>query len=295
MTEATALKEGFLGQKMISLPKSIINIAKNNEITKLFYVSDLGHYPKANNHYRRRKKGSSQYIFIYCTKGKGEIILDDIKYPIAPNEFFIIPKNVKHEYSADQADPWTIYWFHFKGSIAEELYNRYKNTDINNYKNVSFSKEKIGLFEKIFSLFSHNNLENQIEYANLLSLNFISNFIYHDFDSTISSNDNENIVNSIKNFLLNNLDKNFTLDEIADKFNYSKSYLHTKFKKSTGYPIMVFFNLKKTQKACEYLNCTDLSIKEISFKIGFNDPLYFSRIFKNFMGKSPRSYKKKVN
>ena len=55
---------------------------------------------------------------------------------------------------------------------------------------------------------------------------------------------------------------------------------------------MVFFNLKKTQKACEYLNYTDLSIKEISYKIGFDDPLYFSRIFKNFMGKSPRNYKK---
>jgi len=55
---------------------------------------------------------------------------------------------------------------------------------------------------------------------------------------------------------------------------------------------MVFFNLNKTQKACEYLSYTDLSIKEISFKIGFEDPLYFSRTFKNFMGKSPRNYRK---
>ena len=54
---------------------------------------------------------------------------------------------------------------------------------------------------------------------------------------------------------------------------------------------MVFFNLKKAQKACEYLNYTDLSIKEISFKVGVEDPLYFSRIFKNYMGKSLRNYK----
>ena len=290
--DTIALREGFLGQKLISLPKSIINIAKNNPITKNFYISDLGHYPRANNHYRRRNKGSSEYILIYCTKGKGEIVLDDVRNIISPNEFFIIPKKIKHEYRADESDPWTIYWFHFSGDLAIELYNRYKITDAKNYKNTPFSKEKITFFEKIFNLFDNNNLEDQIEYANLLSLSFISSFIYQDFDFKVNKSNNDNIINAIKNFLLDNLDKNFTLDEVASRFNYSKSYLHTKFKSNTGYPIMVYFNLKKTQKACEYLNYTDLSIKEISYKIGFEDPLYFSRIFKNFMGKSPRNYKK---
>jgi AraC-like DNA-binding protein/quercetin dioxygenase-like cupin family protein len=285
-----ALKKGFLGQKMIALPNSIIDMVKNNQITQNFYVSDLGYYPKASHHYRTRKNGSSQFIFIYCTKGKGEIILNDTPTLISPNQFFIIPKKVKHEYKADQADPWSIYWFHFSGIIAPELYDRYTVTNADNYKNVPFSSDKIELFEKIFSLFDRNYLENQMEFANLLSLSFISSFIYNDYEHSIEIN-NSNTVNSVKSFLLNNLDENFTLDEIAEKFNYSKSYLHTKFKVNTGYPIMVFFNLKKTQKACEYLNYTDLSIKEISFKVGFEDPLYFSRIFKNFMGKSPKNYK----
>ncbi|WP_372755714.1 AraC family transcriptional regulator [Mariniflexile sp.] len=290
----TALKQGFLGQKMIALPKVIINVAKANPITKNFYVSDLGYYPMAYNHHRIRKNGANQYIFIYCTKGKGEIQLDNVKTLITPNQFFIIPKNVKHEYRADKNDPWSIYWFHFKGNMAPELYNRYTATHTNNYKNVAFSVDKIEQFEKIFNLFNSNSLENHIEYTNLLSLNFISSFIYHDFESNIETNTHDTLVDLIKEFLLNNLNKNFTLDEIAEKFNYSKSYLHTKFKIKTGYPVLVFFNLKKIQKACEYLNYTDLSIKEISFKVGFDDPLYFSRIFKNFMGKSPRNYKQNL-
>ena len=140
--DASALKEGFLGQKLISLPKSIINIAKNNPITKNFYITDLGHYPKANHHYRRRKRGSNEYILIYCTKGQGEIILDDIKYIISPNEFFIIPKKVKHEYRADESDPWTIYWFHFNGVLAKELFQRYKATDAKTTKTLLFLKKK---------------------------------------------------------------------------------------------------------------------------------------------------------
>lgn len=285
------IREGFLGQKLIAFPKAIIKVIKNNPITKKFYISNLGYYPKAHNHYRLRKKGAKEFIFIYCTKGKGEIILDSVRTEINPNQLFIIPKKVRHEYKADKRDPWSIYWFHFDGTMAPILYERYRNTNYNNYIDVTFSTEKINLFEKIFDLFDRNYLENQIEYANLLSLNFISSFIYHDHDSKGNPTDGDVLTDQIKSFLLKSLDQNFTLDEIANKFNYSKSYLHTKFKKETGYPIMVFFNLKKIQKACEYINYTDMSVKEISFKVGFEDPLYFSRIFKNFMGKSPRLYR----
>jgi AraC-like DNA-binding protein len=285
------LKKGFLGQKIIAFPKSILAKIKSNAISKMFYISDLGYYPVANNHYRSRKKGAKQFIFIYCTKGKGEITIGDKTTIINPNQFFILPKNTKHTYKADDNDPWSIYWFHFNGSFSEEIYNRYSKTDYDYYKNIPFSKSIIDQFDKIFDLFNSNYLLHQIEYANLLSLNFISSFIYHDFQSINKTQQSDNLIDSVKGYLLNNLDKNFTLDELASKFNYSKSYLHTKFKVETGYPIMVFFNLKKIQKACEYLNYTDMSIKEISYKIGLDDPLYFSRIFKNFMGKSPRNYR----
>lgn len=286
------LREGFLGQKMIALPKSIINLSKHNDITKNFYVSDLGYYPRAHHHYRYRKNGADQYIFIYCTKGKGEIFLENIRTEINPNQFFIIPKNQLHEYRADDQNPWSIYWFHFNGKLADKIHNRYSSTHDINYKNIPFSKERILSFEKIFSLFSSNYLDNHIEYANLLSLNFISSFVYHDFESNIKKNSEDTVVNSIIEYLTDNVNQKFTLDEIASKYNYSKSYLHTKFKTKTGYPLLVFFNLKKVQKACELLNYTDMSIKEISFEVGFEDPLYFSRIFKNFMEKSPRQYKK---
>ncbi len=288
------LRDGFLGQKMIAFPKSVVNRAKENLITKNFYISDLGYYPKANHHYRLRKKGSNQYIFIYCTKGRGEITLDDKITELVPNQFFIIPKNVKHEYRANEDDPWSIYWLHFDGLLAESLYEKC-TFSISNYQDIPFSSERIEMFEKIFTLFNSNYKEQQMEFANILGLNFISSFIYNDFEEGISSTPNDTLIDSVKEFLLQNLDKNFKLDEIASKFNRSPSYLHTQFKNKTGYPIMTFFSLKKIQKACEYLNYTDLSTKEISFKMGFADPLYFSRIFKNYMGKSPKIYKQSLH
>ena len=141
--ESKIIEEGFIGQKMLALPKSITNISKKNPITSNFYVSDLGYYPRADHHYRLRKKGAKQHIFIYCTKGKGEIHLNKIKTVINPNQFYIIPKNCMHEYKADTNDPWSIYWFHFNGTLADKLYKRYESTRNDNYKNIPFSKERI--------------------------------------------------------------------------------------------------------------------------------------------------------
>lgn len=290
--DKNTIKKGFLGQKILVFPKSVLHEIKKNPISKSFYVTDLGYYPVADRHYRSRSNGSKQYIFIYCTKGKGEITVNGNKTVITPNNFFIIPKNEKHIYNADENNPWSIYWFHFDGILAEKIYKRYAKTSPENYTDIPFSKSIIDQFNKIFDLFNNNYLLYQIEYANLLTLNFISSFIYQNFQSISKPHQIENLVDSVKDYLFKNLDKTFTLDELASKFNYSKSYLHTKFKLETGYSVLVFFKLKKVQKACEYLSYTDLSVKEISHKIGFDDPLYFSRTFKKLMGKSPRNYKK---
>lgn len=282
-------KKNFLGQKSFFLPETVIQVLKQNGITEKFYLSELGYYPMANNHNNIEEKGVKDYTLIYCTNGKGSVTLKNKEAHIAPNQFFIIPKDTKYEYKSDGVFPWSIYWFNFNGSMASELYSRY---EMKKSSKVSFSADRILLFEKIFDLFSKRSQEGSLEYAMLLSLGAISSIIYNDLDVQNHTKKEENLIISIKNFLSKHLDKNFSLEDLSRKYNYSKSHLQARFKAETGYSLLVFFNLKKIQQAADYLNCTDLSIKEISFKVGFQDPLYFSRVFKNFMGKSPSSYKK---
>ena len=53
---------------------------------------------------------------------------------------------------------------------------------------------------------------------------------------------------------------------------------------------MSYFNQLRIQKACELLDFTDMKINQVCFKIGIDDPYYFSRLFKQVMGCSPREY-----
>ncbi|GAA3583766.1 AraC family transcriptional regulator [Snuella lapsa] len=288
------LKEGFLGQKMIVLPSAIKNRVKNNPISGKFYVTDLGYFPKAHHHFRKRKKNHGDYIFIYCTEGRGQIIIDNEKTEITPNQYILIPKQLPHSYNASTEDPWSIYWMHFNGSIANDLYLRHKTTHKKN-ETTPFVSDRLQLFHQIFDLLKSNYTNYQLEYANILSLNFVSSFIFSKIDIPFTHHNKDNLVGAIINFLNNNINKSYKSKDIAKEFNLSVSYLHTIFKKRTGYSPIHFFNLKKIQKACEYLNFTDLSIKEVSFKIGLQDPLYFSRLFKKHMGISPKTYKNNQN
>lgn len=277
---------------MVVLPKALKKALRKNTITSPFYVTDIGYYPNAINHHRVRQQGAQEFIFIYCTQGNGILKLGDTSFKVAPNHFFIIPKNTKHEYWAGNDTPWSIYWMHFDGTTAESIYERYKNKNIKAGV-IAFDSTRINLFDQIFKLFKSDYVASGMEYANILAQGFLGSFVYADVNDDANSRTANHIVDQIMEFLNDNLDKSLKSEDISNKFNYSPSYLYTIFKKRTGYSLVHFMNLKKIQRACEYLKYTDLSIKEIGYSLGFQDPLYFSRLFKKYMDHSPRAYRKK--
>ena len=83
------------------------------------------------------------------------------------------------------------------------------------------------------------------------------------------------------------------VDEMAQSVNLSVSNFTSLFKKNTGFSPIEYYNHLKIQKACQYLIFTDLRVKEISYKIGINDPYYFSKLFTKVMGASPIEYREK--
>ncbi len=286
----SSLKEGFLGQKMIVLPDAVKKNLRSNTITKSFSITDIGYYPNATNHHRIRNKGALEFIFIYCVEGSGIFKLDRSEREVLPNHFFILPRNKAHEYWAKSDSPWSIYWMHFEGEMAQSLLERYTSNSINQGA-IPFSNYRIELFDRIYKIFTSDYTLSAMEYANILGLNFISSFVYHNIENDINIHETHSLVDEIMDYLQKNLNRSLKAEDISQKFNYSPSYLFNLFKKRTGYSLIHFFNLKKIQKACEYLKYTDLSVKEIGYQLGYQDPLYFSRLFKKHMGLSPRAYK----
>ena len=99
---------------------------------------------------------------------------------------------------------------------------------------------------------------------------------------------------SIVNVAIGHINKHFTeevtLNDIATYVNLSPQHFSKIFKEATGFGYVEWVNNLRITKARELINTTDKTIKEICFIVGYNDPNYFSRIFKKYVGISPTDY-----
>jgi len=96
----------------------------------------------------------------------------------------------------------------------------------------------------------------------------------------------------VLNYLSEHLDANLLIPKIAEDLNIPVHSLSRTFRKDTGHSLKEYINKMLYQKACNLLLHTDTPIYEIAEALGFSDPYYFSRFFKNKSGISPRSFRK---
>jgi AraC-like DNA-binding protein len=289
-------KEGFNGQKAIVLPKSIVNkFCQQNPLISSAYLTDIGYYPKAKFHYRNRPSGAEQNILIYCVEGKGQISIDRKTYGISPGDFFIIPQGTSHAYETDLINPWTIYWCHFKGTQSDEIIKQIYLKNGSFKSSIPFTDLRIEMFNTLY-----RNLENgysfeNLSYVNLMLPQYLSSFLFADkFYSSLELESEDPVEKSIL-YMQNHVDSCLTLEMLAASANSSCSHFSAVFKKRTGFPPIEYFNHLKIQKACQYLQFTELRIKEIANKVGIEDQYYFSRLFAKIMGFSPTIYKQQRN
>lgn len=281
-------KDGFEDQKSIIVPRNVLTKqCIHNEIINNLYITNIGYYPKALNHYRKRINGAEQHILIYCFEGKGNITVENTNYRIEAGNFIVIPKKTVHIYQADPVLPWTIYWFHFSGSGADLLVTQMQNPKAYG----GFSEERNNLFNTIYSRLERGFSRENIIFANLCFHQYIGEFIYADKHL---ANDKSTVPDKVEetiDFMRNNIEKMLSLKELALSACLSPSHLSAIFKKKTGTSPIDYFNQLKIQKTTQYLLFTNLRINEIAQKIGINDPYYFSRLFSSVMGISPKQYR----
>jgi AraC-like DNA-binding protein len=84
---------------------------------------------------------------------------------------------------------------------------------------------------------------------------------------------------------------NFSMDELAKLSNLSLSSFKREFKKTYNHSPQSYINAKKLEKAQALLQSTELSISDIAYDIGFNDPQYFTRLFSKNIGITPSDFR----
>ncbi|MDB5087633.1 MAG: AraC family transcriptional regulator [Mucilaginibacter sp.] len=290
-TRKIKVRDGFEGQKLISLPKMIYkNMKSDNVILNQIFITHIGYFPKASYHFRERRKGCEDNIFIYCLYGKGWYIVDKKKYEVSPNQFFQIPATTEYlKYGADETQPWTIFWVHFSGTDLNS-FNRLLNITLNDGpQNIPYNEKGLLIWKEMYSSLEMGYNKDNLNNANMCLYHFLSTFLYPDRHFSITGD--KDIIKETIEFMREKLDSRFTVEDFGVRYQLSASYFSGLFRQSTGMSPMEYFIHLKIQKSCQLLFNTGVKIKDVAKEMGYDDQYYFSRLFKKLMGMSPAQYR----
>lgn len=216
---------------------------------------------------------------IYCTNGSGRITFENGKpLDYTQNEVVVIPPNTLHSNSSQSGFKnihmtvagWTP---NFKGAVV-----------------IKDNQQK-DLYTTMNMCFRHFSQTKSCSSNIIMSFtDLILGFIMQ-FDGTLQTSHHiETIANAI---IENYADPNFNIDSVYGEFDLSKDYIRRQFIKEKGISPLQFLNntrINCAQKLLLSRNINNLKIYEIAERCGFNDQLYFSRVFKKIVGVSPKEY-----
>ena len=131
---------------------------------------------------------------------------------------------------------------------------------------------------------------NKLKIKNILAL--FSILVDYIITKEIISVKGERLINKTLAYIEQHIDRPISLDEVAKNAGRSRSSISHSFKKILGKSFSKVVIEAKLSKAEEYFkNTPNLSIEEVAFKLGYKDPLYFSRLYKKNREISPSQYR----
>lgn len=253
------------------------------------FVTSAGHHIMLNmSHFDTvRPNGRRDYQILFCKKGR-------IFYTIGKNEAvcnencFLLYKPYEPQfYTYMLEDSSDVYWIHFTGNGIEELLDRLKiNTRCQSVKS---SVDYTQYFDNIIS-------ELQLKkynYTNIAIMNF-ELLLYH-FSRELQKNlESKNrsfaVINNAVTYFNTHFSDTIDIAEYAKSQNVSPGWFIKLFKEqlnTTPHKYLVDLRIARAKS----LLSSKMPINEISYMIGFEDPLYFSRVFNKLTGMSPSRYR----
>lgn len=100
-------------------------------------------------------------------------------------------------------------------------------------------------------------------------------------------------VEKARQYVLEHAEERISLQDVADKVNISAGYLSTLFKKQYNQSFISFINQIKVEHACSLIAEKKYLISEISYRLGFENAYYFTKVFRRYTGMTPSEWEKK--
>jgi AraC-like DNA-binding protein len=229
-----------------------------------------------------REKGRVDYHILVLNSGKCTAFFGDTVTEMKPGDCFVYSPDTPQKYIFDRYS--TSLWIHFSGTAVNNLLSKADITD-----GVIHLPPSSRITDSFTELIRRHHTSGSEDYAIASLIELIYN-IRDAKNETATSH--SSVISSILTYLCTNYNTNVSLESLAKMSGYSKSRFSHLFAEETGTTPVKYQNDIRLKVSAQMLTSTSLAVSEIAGLCGFDDPLYYSRLFGRKYGTSPTRYRK---
>ncbi len=263
--------------------------------TEKLYVHNCGEVQCEGGFSIGLKKPKDYHLFIVLS-GKGFFSGNGREQLLCPKQAVLIRPGDTAKLEADAEDPWNYCFISFNGTEAADFMERAGFSDAVSVKELGASLKEINALIRRILMYSGETMEDDLsrcEAAHRLVLLLGDGNRDEATNGLYEGGSSEDYVKLSIDYIHEHL-KDTHVGEIAAHIGINRSYLSRVFKKKMGVSIKQYIISNRLNTACELLSSSELSIKEVAERAGYEDQLTFSKMFKRTYKISPSEYRRRA-
>ena len=239
-------------------------------------------------------EGRNDYQLLYIAAGKGEFYFKGSKEPtiVTKGNMILFRPGEPQVYYYYAVDKTEVYWVHFTGWKVEEYLERYELPHDENVFYTGVSPDYPWIY---------NQMIRELQLQRVNHEDMISLYMHHIFitinryikDLRETKNDTINDIERAAHYFKDNYNKQISIEQYAAEHLMSVNWFIHSFKSVMKMSPMQYIISLRIAMAKGYLENSTKNIAEISNEVGYENALYFSRLFRKYTGMTPTEYRKK--
>ena len=242
-----------------------------------------------------RPRGRVDYQLLYIAAGKAHFYFDGKEQIITAGHMVLYRPKEPQKYDYFGEDQTEVYWVHFTGSDVKNILRSYGLTDD---KRVFYCSSGLD-YQNLFRTMINELQMCKEKYSEMLEMYLKQVFIMLErYFANAARIEPIRVIEEIDKatkYFNEHYNEDINIEEYTQKNYVSISWFIRAFKQCTGSTPMQYILSKRISNAETLLLDHSYNITEIAQIVGYDNPLYFSRIFKKIKGLSPSEYRKNIN
>lgn len=248
------------------------------------------------------------FVFNFIKQGSGQYTIDDKTFPIEPGTIYFTNPGHYRAYewqNTDEVYLITLSEAFLKENIHADIFDEFPFLLAETFPGRRLNEENIAEFERIYLQIHHEYLSRSPFRKRIIANLFvvlllkIKEHFWLDYNPIYEGNRSSWIVKSFKLLLEKHfrqlsegqVQQVFRVQDFADAQNLHPNYLSTVIKSKTGKSIGTWIAEKMVAEAKSLLQNSNISVKEIAYRLGFTESAHFSNYFKKHTKMSPAAYR----